>query len=188
MRYTSRMDQEIKRRVMACAAGFSLPRYRELPSVGLYLDQTVQFVNGCFRGFPGVELTPSMVSNYVKKGVISHPVKKKYSREQLASLIYIVLAKNVLSLENIVTLFGMQQARCTAAEAYDSFCAEVENCLPYIFGASRTLCSLEPDADDEKRLLRCTILSAVNKMYLDCCFVALQQQKALWPGILADLE
>ena len=71
MRYTTTMNQEMKRRVTACAAGFSLPRYRELPSVGLYLDQTVQLVNSCFRGFPGVELTPSMVSNYVKKGVIS---------------------------------------------------------------------------------------------------------------------
>ena len=123
------MNQEMKRRVTACAAGFSLPRYRELPSVGLYLDQTVQLVNSCFRGFPGVELTPSMVSNYVKKGVISHPVKKKYSREQLASLIYIVLSKNVLSLENIDTLFQMQRAHCTAAEAYDYFCDEVENHL-----------------------------------------------------------
>ena len=105
MRYTTSMDQEMKRRVTACAAGFSLPRYRELPAVGLYLDQTVQLVNSCFRGFPGVELTPSMVSNYVKKGVISHPVKKKYSRDQLAALLYIVLSKNVLSLENIDTLF-----------------------------------------------------------------------------------
>ena len=157
------MNQEMKRRVTACAAGFSLPRYRELPSVGLYLDQTVQLVNSCFRGFPGVELTPSMVSNYVKKGVISHPVKKKYSREQLASLIYIVLSKNVLSLENIDTLFQMQRAHCTAAEAYDYFCDEVENCLPYIFGASRTICDLDPDAADEKRLLRGTIVAAVNK-------------------------
>ena len=63
MRYTTTMNQEMKRRVTACAAGFSLPRYRELPSVGLYLDQTVQLVNSCFRGFPGVELTSSMVSN-----------------------------------------------------------------------------------------------------------------------------
>ena len=34
MRYTTSMDQEMKRRVTACAAGFSLPRYRELPAVG----------------------------------------------------------------------------------------------------------------------------------------------------------
>ena len=77
-----------------------------------------------------------MVSNYVKKGVISHPVKKKYSREQLAALLYIVLSKNVLSLENIEMLLPDARAHCTAAEAYDSFCDEVENCLPFIFGAS----------------------------------------------------
>ena len=28
MRYTTTMNQEMKRRVTACAAGFSLPRYR----------------------------------------------------------------------------------------------------------------------------------------------------------------
>ena len=50
-----------------------------------------------------------MVSNYVKKGIISHPVKKKYTREQLASLIYIVVSKTVLSMENIDTLFKMQR-------------------------------------------------------------------------------
>ena len=32
------------------------PRYRDLPAVGLYLDQTVQYVNACFRTFCGVEL------------------------------------------------------------------------------------------------------------------------------------
>ena len=187
MRYTTTMNQEMKRRVTACAAGFSLPRYRELPSVGLYLDQTVQLVNSCFRGFPGVELTPSMVSNYVKKGVISHPVKKKYSREQLASLIYIVLSKNVLSLENIDTLFQMQRAHCTAAEAYDYFCDEMENCLPFVFGCTREIRDLAVDAADEKLLLRSTILAAANKMYLDCCFNALRQEENLWDTILPDL-
>ena len=47
------MKLESNRRVAACAAGFALPRYAELPTVGLYLDQSVQFVNGCFRTFQG---------------------------------------------------------------------------------------------------------------------------------------
>ena len=136
------MKEESNRRIAACAVDFALPRYEELPSVGLYLDQTVQFVNGYFRSFQGVELTASMVSNYVKKGIISHPVKKKYTREQLASLIYIVVSKTVLSMENIDTLFQMQRAHCTAAEAYDYFCDEMENCLPFVFGCTREILSL----------------------------------------------
>ena len=57
--------------------GLPCPGTAELPAVGLYLDQTVQFVNGCFRTFRGVELTPSMVSNYVKKGIHQPPRQKE---------------------------------------------------------------------------------------------------------------
>ena len=182
------MKAETKLRVAACAAGFALPRYNDLPSVGLYLDQTVQFVNGYFRSFCGVELTPSMVSNYVKKGVVEHPIRKKYTRDQIASLMYIAVSKTVLSIENIDTLFKMQKAYCSAGAAYDTFCEELERCLPFVFGCTRALPDPDPDAADEKRLLRGTIVAAVNKMYLDCCFVAMRQEEALWPGILGDLE
>lgn len=181
------MKQELKRRVAACAAGFALPRYNDLPSVGLYLDQTVQFVNGYFRSFPGVELTPSMVSNYVKKGVIAHPIKKKYTRDQLAGLMYIAVSKTVLSLENIEILFQMQREHCSAAQAYNTFCAELECCLGYVFGLSDEGVNREDDLEDERLLLRSTILSAANKMYLDCFFAASRQEEALWPGILNDL-
>ena len=181
------MKSETKRRVTACAAGFALPRYADIPQVGLYLDQTVQYVNGCFSTFRGVELTPSMVSNYVKKGILSHPVRKKYSREQIASLLYIVVSKTVLPMENIDTLFKMQRAHCSAGVAYDYFCDEMENCLPFVFGARNTIRDLAVDAATEKRLLRSTILAAANKMYLDCFFAAQRQEEALWPDILADL-
>ena len=173
------MNAETKRRVAACAAGFALPRYRDLPAVGLYLDQTVQYVNACFRTFCGVELTPSMVSNYVKKGILSHPVKKKYTREQIASLMYIVVSKTVL--------FRMQRASYSARDAYDTFCKELEQCLPFVFGCSSTLPEPAPDATDERLLLRSTILSAANKIYLDCCFDALRQEQNLWADILPDL-
>ena len=166
------MNAETKRRVAACAAGFALPRYRDLPAVGLYLDQTVQYVNACFRTFCGV---------------LSHPVKKKYTREQIASLMYIVVSKTVLSMENIDTLFRMQRASYSARDAYDTFCKELEQCLPFVFGCSSTLPEPAPDATDERLLLRSTILSAANKIYLDCCFDALRQEQALWEDILPDL-
>ena len=181
------MKAETKLRVAACAAGFALPRYNDLPSVGLYLDQTVQFVNGYFRSFCGVELTPSMVSNYVKKGVIDHPIRKKYTRDQIASLMYIAVSKTVLSIENIDTLFKMQRQHFSAAQAYDYFCDELENCLPYVFGLRHTIRDLAEDAGEEKLLLRSTIIAAVNKMFLDCAFAVMHQEQALWPDILADL-
>ena len=181
------MKAETKLRVAACAAGFALPRYNDLPSVGLYLDQTVQFVNGYFRSFCGVELTPSMVSNYVKKGVVDHPIRKKYTRDQIASLMYIAVSKTVLSIENIDTLFKMQREHYSAGEAYDTFCNELEACLPVVFGYQKKAAPLPTDVNDERMLLRSTILAAANKMYLDCCFDALRQEENLWADILPDL-
>ena len=142
--YTVRMKLESNRRVAACAAGFALPRYAELPTVGLY-------------------------------------------RDQLACLIYIVVSKNVLSMENIDSLFKMQRAHYTSAQAYDTFCDELENYLPYVFGLTKSFSELEPDVDDARKLLRSTIISAVNKIYLDCVFTDLRQEQALWPDILPDL-
>ena len=181
------MKAETKLRVAACAAGFSLPRYDELPAVGLYLDQTVQFVNGYFRTFAGVELTLSMVSNYVKKGILSHPIKKKYTREQLAALLYIAVSKTVLSMENIDTLFKMQRQHCSAEMAYNIFCDELEACLPRVFGCKASITVPETGINDERLLLRSTIFAAANKIYLDCCFDALRQEQALWSDILPDL-
>ena len=70
MRYTDSMKQELNRRVAACAAGFALPRYSDLPQVGLYLDQTVQFINGYFRDFPGVERLRAAVAEDLDRAVL----------------------------------------------------------------------------------------------------------------------
>ena len=166
---------------------FALPRYDDIPNVGLYLDQTVQYVNGCFRSFQGLELTASMVSNYVKKGLISHPVKKKYTRDQIAYLLYIAVAKTVLSMENIQFLFEMQRRNYSTSDAYEFFRAEFEGVLPCVFGLRTDTQVSAGDSTDEQFLLRSTIISAANKIYLDCCLAAIRQEEALWPDILDDL-
>lgn len=56
--------------------GFRLPRYAQIPDVGLYLEQVVRYVNTHLAPLGEPELTSSMVSNYVKQGLISSPIKK----------------------------------------------------------------------------------------------------------------
>ena len=46
---------------------FRMPRYQELPDMGLYLDQVVRYVNNSLEALGCQEITASMVSNYVKK-------------------------------------------------------------------------------------------------------------------------
>ena len=84
---------------------FHIPRYQEIPDIGLYLEQTTKYINGFLLPLGCLEITSSMISNYVKKGYIKSPVKKQYNAEQIASLFFITLVKKVLSMENIEKLF-----------------------------------------------------------------------------------
>ena len=74
------------------ARDYRMPRYKEIPNVGLYLEQTVKYINECLAPIE-ISITPSMLSNYVKKGYIDRPIKKQYYADQIAYAIYIVIIK-----------------------------------------------------------------------------------------------
>ena len=114
------------------ARDYRMPRYKEIPNVGLYLEQTVKYINECLAPIE-ISITPSMLSNYVKKGYIDRPVKKQYYADQIAYAIYIVIIKQVLSMDNIASLFVLQKATYTLPVAYDYFCSELEKTLVAIF-------------------------------------------------------
>lgn len=76
--YNGRMEKGVNNMIEAIE-GFRLPRYTQIPDVGLYLEQVVRYVNTHLAPLGEPELTSSMVSNYVKQGLISSPIKKSYS-------------------------------------------------------------------------------------------------------------
>ena len=147
--------REIIRKEMADSIrDFRLPRYNELPDVGLYLEQTVKYINQCIAPLGCAPITNSMVSNYVKKKVISGPIKKQYYADQLAHLMVITIVKSVLSLENICKLFHMQKEVYTNQVAYDYFCSELENMLLYSFGVRDEVKQIGSSLSDLKMMLR----------------------------------
>lgn len=86
-----------------------------LPELELYMDQVVTFLNRQLEPFTAGEerlLTPSMVNNYVKDGVLPRPERKKYSRSHLAMLMMICSLKSVLSLPEISAMLqGLTDGR-----------------------------------------------------------------------------
>ena len=42
---------------------FSLPRYEEIPDIGLYLDQTAKYINSYLEPLGDMNITPSLISN-----------------------------------------------------------------------------------------------------------------------------
>ena len=172
------MNPKIKDEIMDSVRNFALPRYEEIPNVGLYLEQTSKYISEYLACLGDFALTGSMISNYVKKGLILNPVKKQYNREQIAYLIFIAVAKSVLSMEDIGLLIQMQKDAYESQKAYEYFRMELENVLFFVFGLKDTLDNVGSDQTDTKNMLRTVIVTAAHKTYLDKYFAALHAEKA----------
>lgn len=166
----------IKEELRNLVSDFRLPRYAEIPTVGLHLEQVANYINGILTPVGCAEITISMISNYVKNGFIEPPHKKQYSAEQIAYLIFIAISKNVLSLEDIVSLFNMQKETYTLPMAYDYFCCELENMLAFVFGVKEDLqMDLGVTNTEEKDFFRNVIISVSHSMYITSFFARIKQ-------------
>lgn len=176
------MKDEIKLKIGASVSGFRLPRYHEIPTVGLYLEQTAKYISEYLAPLGDYGLTNSMISNYVKKGLVANPVKKQYDRDQIVYLFFIAVAKTVLSLDALTGFIQLQKRTYSLEVAYDFFCRQLESLLQYTFELSDTVEVAEPDStiDTEsamgKRLLYSCIVAVTQKIYLEKSLEAIAQE------------
>ncbi len=170
------MEAQMREKLCRSIRDFRLPKYSEIPDVGLFLEQTTKYVSQCLAPLEGVTITNSMISNYVKMKLIESPVKRQYSREQIAYLLFIAVAKTVLSLEHIQLFIRLQRESYESQHAYEYYCSEFENILFYVFGLKEELDTIGGRETDEKQMLRNTVITAVHKIYLDKYFHILQGQ------------
>ena len=134
---------------------FTLPDYDQIPNVGLYLEQVTKYLNEYLEPLGCTPLTGSMISNYVKKGLVKNPVKKQYDREHIARLLVIAVSKTVLSLEEIQQLLA---GHPEGQQGYEAFCATLLGQLEEFFAKPRR--GLLPD----------TMCAVAQKLYLERTF------------------
>lgn len=171
------MQQINKEEILSSIRQFSLPRYEEIPNVGLYLEQTSKYISEYLEPLGDYGLTGSMISNYVKKDLIANPVKKQYNRDQIGYLFFIAVAKSVLSMEDIKLVIGLQKEAYEPRKAYEYFRMELENVLLFVFGLKENLDTVGNDRTQTKNMLRNVIITVAHKIYLDQYFAALHQAK-----------
>ena len=171
------MKQTTKDQIAQSVRDFRLPRYHEIPNVGLYLEQVAKYISEHLAPLEDSSLTPSMISNYVKKHLIDSPVKKQYSRDQIAYLFFIALAKSVLSLDALKGFIALQKRTYPLHRAYDYVCNEFENLLQYTFELKDVMDEVGHDNTDERRLLYTCIVAVTQKIYLEKCLDAIAQEE-----------
>lgn len=157
-------------------SGFRLPRYSEIPDVGLYLEQTTKYINSFLEPI-GFEITSAMIKNYVKKGLLKNPEKKQYYADHIAHLIAVSVLKNVIPLENIAMLFQYQQKVYTDEIAYDYLCKKLESMLYYQFGIKDSVDKIGTTNSIEKNMLKSAIIAVSHIIYLKSCFSQIDDEE-----------
>lgn len=82
----------------------------DIPNIDLYMDQITTFMDSQMATSKRHEndkiLTKTMINNYAKNNLLPPPVKKKYSKEHVLTLIFIYYFKNILSISDIQNILN----------------------------------------------------------------------------------
>jgi Domain of unknown function (DUF1836). len=89
--------------------------WNDIPDIGLYMDQMVQILNQ--KVDPARRITPNMINNYVKDGLLEPPMNRRYSRNQIIRLFLMMQLKPVLQVPSIAILLNNLGAKFS--EEYD---------------------------------------------------------------------
>lgn len=156
----------MNREITTAIESFQIPAWHEIPEIGLYLDQVARYINSFLTEFEEMNVTPSMISNYAKQKLISRVNKKTYTRQQIATLILVVLFKNVTSIDHIRTFLQLMEQQNTKIETvYEQFRSIL---------LSTTSRSKNVFRQSEDELLSAIATALTEKMYVEKAFEAMK--------------
>ncbi len=145
--------------------GFHLPRCGELPEIDFYMDQVISIMEKklFLLSIDGNSkfITPAMINNYVKLGIIPPPKKKRYSKEHICYLFIICTLKAVIPIPAISHIIKTQTVNRSVFELYDIFCEAYENMLKKAVETSREILQEKPDQLEEA-LAELSLFMAIN--------------------------
>lgn len=111
------MDDKVKT-TLHNLKNYRMADWDHLPDLELYMDQVISYLaRGSLKGKEN-ELTPSMINNYVKEGLLPRAINKRYSKEHLAYLQVINHLKQVINVKDLKLLLNDFSADRTAQQFY----------------------------------------------------------------------
>jgi len=119
---------------------FKLPRYADLPEIDLYMDQVISISEKYLSALNVGErslITPSMINNYVKNGVIPPPKTKKYTRDHLAAIIIICSLKQTMEITDIAAIIAKITENRGMEQTFDQFAEIYEKNLSFLVSSAR---------------------------------------------------
>ncbi len=130
--------------------------WSNFPDINLYKDQVVAYLKRQLIHLKNEgQLTPAMVSNYVKDRLLPKADGKKYSKKHLAVLTEICLLKQVLTVRDMRVLLREDAQKNNPEAFYSNFTTILDNAL------SETATKIDSNADNEE-LFRLALKFAIE--------------------------
>ncbi len=150
--------------------------WEDLPDIALYMDQLISYMpRQLIRFDAGNALTPAMVNNYIKDGLVPRAEGKRYGPIHLGYLTAVVALKQVLSVRDIGALMGAGRAlEKSPPEQYAYFCDALDRAL------TDTAQAIDPEAgrsDLAKMALDLAVRSYANQLACQRILHILQPQE-----------
>ncbi len=146
--------------------------YDRLPDIDLYMDQVIEYLSRqSISQRENDKISPAMINNYIKDGLLPRATDKKYSREHLAYLIMIARLKQTLSVKETGVLLKADADGMSVAEHFDNFQSLI----------ARTASDFEksiPDSEEElsKAAMRLAVVGYVNKLVCELILSRLSEK------------
>ena len=140
------MQSEMRKSLNLILKQFSELDYvhpEDIPNIDLYVDQVTTFIESQLSSLKRDEdekiLTKTMINNYTKNHVLPSPDKKKYSKDNVLTLILIYYLKSFLSIKDIQTLLEPITDKYFGTESELSFYELYEELVAQGNGQSKAL-------------------------------------------------
>ena len=154
---------------------FHIPRWNELPTLDLYMDQVIALIDTTLGAFfseiGAASLTKNMVNNYVKAKIVDAPVNKKYPKLSVAMIIVVYILKICYATDEIGKLIKLGISLEATEITYNRFCEAIENAVSDVFSGRVSICNEEIPGRDNKYLMENFALSFACKVYVQRTFL-----------------
>ena len=126
MNFDKKRFQQQLPELEALIRNHKLPVWEQVPDIGLYMDQIILLMNEYLQIYiKNVNdtkiITPSIINNYVKMGIVPPPVKKKYFRVHIVYLIIVCSLKQSLSIATIAKIIPVNISEKEVKKIYSAF-------------------------------------------------------------------
>ncbi|MCD1147752.1 DUF1836 domain-containing protein [Peptoniphilus sp. KCTC 25270] len=114
---------------------FHCPEWEELPQEGIRIGEAIELIQEFLSPIALEEniITPTMVQNYRKWGIMPKMEGRKYRREDLSVLIAITIYKQVIPIQMVKTGIELQLKQMSHKDSYSTFAKHMNTVIPALF-------------------------------------------------------